>query len=158
MRIPIIFGVLTTLSIEQARERAYSPLAASWADSALSMSQYCGFSLPWNPPYKIILLYKAITPSLQSLTQKKFIYLLHFSFDKMNPKRAKRTASAAATTGSADSASAATHIRVPMPTVSSVAFVHNCEFPFLTCSIDHCDDRSDGCRVRLCDCGVTYIS
>lgn len=36
--IPIIFGVLTVLAIEQAVERAESALPASWADSALTMA------------------------------------------------------------------------------------------------------------------------
>eukprot|EP00656_Telonema_subtile_P001824 TRINITY_DN1078_c0_g1_i3.p2 TRINITY_DN1078_c0_g1~~TRINITY_DN1078_c0_g1_i3.p2 ORF type:complete len:429 (-),score=134.71 TRINITY_DN1078_c0_g1_i3:120-1406(-) len=36
--IPIIFGVLTVLAIEQAVERAESELPASWADSALTMA------------------------------------------------------------------------------------------------------------------------
>ena len=37
---PIIFGVLTTLSLAQAEERAHSALAASWADSALCMTRF----------------------------------------------------------------------------------------------------------------------
>merc|ERR1712232_1365931 len=37
-RIPIVFGVLTVLAIEQAQERAESALAGSWADSALTMA------------------------------------------------------------------------------------------------------------------------
>lgn len=37
---PMVFGVLTTLSIEQARERAFSALPASWADSGLSMTLF----------------------------------------------------------------------------------------------------------------------
>lgn len=37
-RIPIVFGVLTVLAIEQAHERAESELAGSWADSALTMA------------------------------------------------------------------------------------------------------------------------
>lgn len=36
---PIIFGVLTTLSLEQATERAESALPKSWADSALCMAK-----------------------------------------------------------------------------------------------------------------------
>ena len=34
---PVIFGVLTVLAIEQAKERAHSDLPESWADSALCM-------------------------------------------------------------------------------------------------------------------------
>merc|ERR1711865_1147851 len=37
-RVPIVFGVLTVLAIEQAQERAESELAGSWADSALTMA------------------------------------------------------------------------------------------------------------------------
>ena len=36
--VPVIFGVLTVLAIEQAVERAHSSLPASWADSALTMA------------------------------------------------------------------------------------------------------------------------
>lgn len=36
--VPVIFGVLTVLAIEQAVERAESALPASWADSALTMA------------------------------------------------------------------------------------------------------------------------
>ncbi|EGD76857.1 riboflavin synthase [Salpingoeca rosetta] len=38
--VPIVFGVLTTLSIEQASERAHSALPESWADSAISMAAH----------------------------------------------------------------------------------------------------------------------
>jgi 6,7-dimethyl-8-ribityllumazine synthase len=38
--IPIIFGVLTVLAIEQAVERAESELPASWGDSALTMAMH----------------------------------------------------------------------------------------------------------------------
>jgi len=37
-RVPIVFGVLTVLAIEQAQERAESALAGSWADAALTMA------------------------------------------------------------------------------------------------------------------------
>lgn len=37
---PIIFGVLTTLSIEQAKERAESNLPESWAEAAVCMAKY----------------------------------------------------------------------------------------------------------------------
>eukprot|EP00929_Paragymnodinium_shiwhaense_P007489 TRINITY_DN111408_c0_g1_i1.p1 TRINITY_DN111408_c0_g1~~TRINITY_DN111408_c0_g1_i1.p1 ORF type:complete len:210 (+),score=33.84 TRINITY_DN111408_c0_g1_i1:70-630(+) len=39
-RVPIIFGVLTVLAIEQAVERAESELPTSWADSALTMAMH----------------------------------------------------------------------------------------------------------------------
>mmetsp|Transcript_31997 Transcript_31997/g.73042 ORF Transcript_31997/g.73042 Transcript_31997/m.73042 type:complete len:183 (+) Transcript_31997:58-606(+) len=38
--VPIIFGVLTVLAIEQAVERAESELAHSWGDSALTMAMH----------------------------------------------------------------------------------------------------------------------
>eukprot|EP00928_Gymnodinium_smaydae_P084244 TRINITY_DN67512_c0_g1_i1.p1 TRINITY_DN67512_c0_g1~~TRINITY_DN67512_c0_g1_i1.p1 ORF type:complete len:187 (+),score=48.23 TRINITY_DN67512_c0_g1_i1:60-620(+) len=38
--VPVIFGVLTVLAIEQAVERAESELPVSWADSALTMAMH----------------------------------------------------------------------------------------------------------------------
>ena len=38
--VPVIFGLLTVLTIEQAVERAESDLAVSWADSALNMAMH----------------------------------------------------------------------------------------------------------------------
>merc|ERR1712083_382752 len=38
--VPLIFGVLTVLAIEQAVERAESELPNSWADSALTMAMH----------------------------------------------------------------------------------------------------------------------
>mmetsp|Transcript_42158 Transcript_42158/g.66831 ORF Transcript_42158/g.66831 Transcript_42158/m.66831 type:complete len:196 (+) Transcript_42158:66-653(+) len=38
--VPIIFGVLTVLAIEQAVERAESELPNSWADSSLTMAMH----------------------------------------------------------------------------------------------------------------------
>merc|ERR1712156_538937 len=38
--VPVIFGVLTVLAIEQAVERAESALPNSWADSAMTMAMH----------------------------------------------------------------------------------------------------------------------
>merc|ERR1712084_218921 len=38
--VPILFGVLTVLAIEQAVERAESELPHSWGDSALTMAMH----------------------------------------------------------------------------------------------------------------------
>eukprot|EP00045_Choanoeca_perplexa_P002439 m.24505 g.24505 ORF g.24505 m.24505 type:complete len:439 (-) comp11521_c0_seq1:64-1380(-) len=39
-RVPVIFGVLTVLSLAQAQERAHSSLGASWGNTALCMANY----------------------------------------------------------------------------------------------------------------------
>ena len=38
--VPVIFGVLTVLSLAQAQERAHSSLGASWGNTALCMANY----------------------------------------------------------------------------------------------------------------------